>query len=76
MTLSSGQLRMWISRDEEGGIYEADYETTLFMIFGDPYENQFGQRMVDLLEDGRVFEYINVEHVEYWSIPLTDSSDS
>jgi hypothetical protein len=58
---------MWIARDETGGIHEANFETLLFVVICDPYENELGQRMIDLLEGGQVYECMEASHVDYWS---------
>lgn len=67
MTLKEGQLRMWISRDSDGGVHESYCDDPIFVVVKGPYENSFGQKMVDLLEGGQVFEFIDANHTEHWS---------
>jgi hypothetical protein len=72
VTVEAGQLRMWIARDEDGGVHENDLGDSLFIVACDPYKNDFGQTMVDLLEGGRIFEFIDAEHVDFWSVVVSD----
>lgn len=64
---------MWIARDESGGIHENEIEESLFIVACEPYKNDFGQLMVDLLESGRVYRFIDAEHVDFWSILMDES---
>lgn len=72
MTLKAGQLRSWIARDATGGIHEADFSDMNFMVICDPYENNLGQKMVDLLDGGQVHQFMEAEHVEFWSLLVND----
>jgi len=72
VTVAPGQLRMWIARDESGGIYENDLGDSLFIVACEPYKNDFGQMMVDVFEDGRIFEFIDADHVDFWSQIISD----
>ena len=72
MTVAPGQLRMWIARDESGGIHENELEESLFIVICEHYENQYGQKMVDLLESGRIYSFIDAEHVDFWSVVIDE----
>lgn len=66
---------MWIGRDESGGIYDApDGFDSCFILVTDPYEGQIGTLVVDYLEGEMLFTEQPVDHIEYWSIDVTESN--
>lgn len=71
-----GELRMWIARDPEGGIHDdMDHMSSYFMIISDPYEDDLGRMVVDFMEDGTVFIQLDVEHIDHWSLLVSDPAE-
>ena len=72
MTLRSGQLRIWIARDELGRIHETEIGDSHFIVLCDPYENENGQKIVRLLENGQIYDFIDADHTGHWSMIVND----
>lgn len=71
--IQRGQLRMWIARDESGGIHETiSGFDACFIIISDRYEGSFGTYVVDYLENGKIFTDQPVDHIEHWSIDVSE----
>lgn len=71
--IKKGQLRVWIARDESGGIHETlEGFDSHFMVVTDPYEGPFGMYVVDFLEGGQVFTEQPTDHMEHWSLLVSE----
>ena len=71
--IKKGQLRVWIARDEAGGIHETlEGFDSHFIVITDKYEGPFGMYVVDFMEGGQVFTEQPTDHMEHWSLLVSD----
>ena len=68
-----GQLRVWIARDESGGIHETiEGFDSHFIVITDKYEGPLGMYVVDFMEGGQVFTEHPIDHIEHWSLLVSE----
>lgn len=73
--IHAGQIREWVYRDAAGEPHPEmmiDILSNYFMIIGEEYTNELGIRVVDFMEIGQIYTNFEVEHLEYWSLPVVD----
>ena len=71
--IQKGQLRTWIARDESGGIHETiEGFDSHFIVVTDKYEGPIGMYVVDYMEGGKLFTEQPVDHMEHWSIDVSE----
>jgi hypothetical protein len=71
--IKKGQLRVWIARDESGGIHETiEGFDSHFIVITDKYEGPLGMYVVDFMEGGQVFTEHPIDHIEHWSLLVSE----